>query len=561
MIKQLFYIFLFCSFALYAQNNELRIEKIDVFKEYTPSIKKSFKISDQPTFLDTLTTKIVSDKSILKKNLIFTEIKPVVSSSPFRFIQSRFDYQKYLSLSMGNKSFLNTKFHYTNGLSTRNNSGVYFEHESENYLINQALNGGHTTSLHAYSDWFLNNMLLSSMFIFDNSAGFYWADLENYSKSDVKKYSGNNFEIKLNLDDDTKNRLLSNVDLKINYFLNNFGRSEFIIAPAVSFQLEQALKQYFFNVDAQITHTNHSLDNQFHPSDTLSNFSDILINSKLLMSGNKYVDYMIGLNFQYPTNDDILYGGDPLIFPEIQFSKSIGNNQKFDFNARKTLTYNSFNELFNATPYITPYYRNSLLKQFKITFSHTAKLDEDISLSSALNYTRERGSLIPFVVTDSVNALSEFIMSPLSIYCDSLQSGFSFSTSLSLDKPYYNILLDGTFNHISSAKYNNKQFVPKFQFNSLLRFNITDNFHVISNYSWIGKRDFLIMNDVYDLDVTQSTKKLDSYFQMDMSFSYQIKDVILSLEFENILNQKIDFYDGYYDDNGLKIHLGCAYKF
>ena len=32
-------------------------------------------------------------------------------------------------------------------------------------------------------------------------------------------------------------------------------------------------------------------------------------------------------------------------------------------------------------------------------------------------------------------------------------------------------------------------------------------------------------------------------------------------ELENILNQKIDFYDGYYDDNGLKIHLGCAYKF
>ena len=48
-------------------------------------------------------------------------------------------------------------------------------------------------------------------------------------------------------------------------------------------------------------------------------------------------------------------------------------------------------------------------------------------------------------------------------------------------------------------------------------------------------------NDVYDLDVTQSTIKLDSYFQMDMSFSYHIKDVILSLEFENLLNQKIDF--------------------
>ena len=265
--------------------------------------------------------------------------------------------------------------------------------------------------------------------------------------------------------------MLNNVDLNMNYFFNNFGRSEFVIAPSVSFALEQALRQYFFNVDAQITHTifSHSLDDQFHPFDSLSDFSDVLINSKLLMSGSKFVDYIIGLNFQYLTNDDVVHGGDPLVFPEIQLSKTIHKNQKIDFNVRKTLIYNSFNKLFSNIPYVAPYYKNSLLKQFQITFAHTAKLHEDISVSSALNYTRERGSLIPFVVTDSVNALSEFIMSPLSIYCDSLQSGFSFSNSLSLDKPYYNILLDGTFNLIRSAKYNNKQFVPKFQFNSIIR--------------------------------------------------------------------------------------------
>ena len=187
MIKKTLYIFIFFSFALYAQNNDLRIETIDVFKEYTPSVKKSFKISNQPTFLDTLQTKIVSNKSILKKSLLFTEITPVIFSSQFRFMKPRFDYQKYLSLSMGNQSFLNTRFHYTNGLSTRHNAGVYFEHESEGYLINQALDGGHTTSLQAYSDWFLSKMLLSSVFIFDNCTGFYWADLESYSTSDVKK--------------------------------------------------------------------------------------------------------------------------------------------------------------------------------------------------------------------------------------------------------------------------------------------------------------------------------------------------------------------------------------
>tara|TARA_B100000427_G_scaffold160745_1_gene133703 strand:+ start:4414 stop:6105 length:1692 start_codon:yes stop_codon:yes gene_type:complete len=563
MIKKTLYIFIFCSFALYSQNNDLRIEIIDVFKEYTPSVKKSFKISNQPTFLDTLKTKIVSNKSILKKNLLFTEITPVILSSQFRFMRPRFDYQKYLSLSMGNQSFLNTRFHYTNGLSTRHNAGVYFEHESEDYLINQSLDGGHTTSLQAYSDWFLSKMLLSSVFIFDNHTGFYWADLENYSTSDVKKYIGNNFEIKLHLDDNAKNRVLNNVDLNMNYFFNNFGRSEFVIAPSVSFALEQALRQYFFNVDAQITHTifNHSLDNQFHPFDSLSDFSDVLINSKLLMSGSKFVDYIIGLNFQYLTNDDVVHGGDPLVFPEIKLSKTINKNHKIDFNVRKTLIYNSFSKLFSNMPYVAPYYKNSLLKQFQIAFSHTAKLHEDISVSSALNYTRERGSLIPFVVTDSIHSLSEFIISPLAIYSDSLQSGVGFSTSLSLDKPRYNILLDGTLSFISSKKYNNKQFVPKLQLNSLVRFNITDNFHIISNYSWVGKRDVLIMHDVYDLDVNQVTKKLDSYFQIDMSFSYNIKDVILSLEFENILNQKIDFYDGYYDDNGVKIHLGCAYKF
>ena len=109
MIKKLFSILLLYSLTMFSQNEQLRIEMIDVFKEYVPEITNSSKISEQPTFIDTLKANIIHNKSILKKNLVFKESRPIIYSNHFSFIKSKLDYQKYASLHIGSQYFLNTK--------------------------------------------------------------------------------------------------------------------------------------------------------------------------------------------------------------------------------------------------------------------------------------------------------------------------------------------------------------------------------------------------------------------------------------------------------------------
>ena len=572
MIKKLFSILLLYSLTMFSQNEQLRIEMIDVFKEYVPEITNSSKISEQPTFIDTLKANIIHNKSILKKNLVFKESRPIIYSNHFSFIKSKLDYQKYASLHIGSQYFLNTKFHYTSGLSTRHNSGIYLEHVSEAYLINKDLDGEQFTSLQAYSNYFLNETLLSAVFNFNNRSGFYWADLEPYSPDAVKKYGGTNFDIQLDLYDQSNTRLLHHADVGLNYFSNNYGRNEFFCNPSVDLSVEQALKKYVFNLDFQVTHTTFNRDtdliayqvgdNQFSSVHDLTGFSDILIGSKLLIGGNKTLDYNIGLNFQYSPNESIQYADMPLLFPDIHFSYEIKNTQKLEFKLTKELSYHPFNQVFNSIPYLDPYYRNSLSKQFKITCSYMRKLHQDISLASNLHYIRERGSLIPFVFSQNIkDNLSNLFMRPLGVYLDSVQQGLQFSSSLSFDKSIYNILIDGTLSLVESKRYADKQFVPKFSVNSIITLNITNRFNVISNWSFVGKRDVIQIKSMDYANKVISYSILDSYLQTDFSLNYNLGAKIFSLDLQNIFGQDIDFFDGYYDDDGLKIYLGFAYKF
>ena len=74
MIKKIFFTLLvFASLQLLSQDDNLRIESIDVFKEYDPDIRTSIKISDQPIFTDTLKTHIISNKSILQREILLQE--------------------------------------------------------------------------------------------------------------------------------------------------------------------------------------------------------------------------------------------------------------------------------------------------------------------------------------------------------------------------------------------------------------------------------------------------------------------------------------------------------
>ena len=107
---------------------------------------------------------------------------------------------------------------------------------------------------------------------------------------------------------------------------------------------------------------------------------------------------------------------------------------------KRSLVYHSFHQVFSETPFIDPYFRNSLSRLVNMDLMYIKKINQDISFSGQLRYIRERGALIPFVFSQE-NNLSNLIMNPLGMYRDGLRRGISASSSISIDKEKYNLFI------------------------------------------------------------------------------------------------------------------------
>ena len=101
-------------FILFSQEEELRFEIIDVFKNYSPVIANSVKINTQPIYNDTLQEKIISNKPILNRNILLKELVDFEYPSKFRLNHLNAYLENYASIEFGSHSFVQTKFHYNN---------------------------------------------------------------------------------------------------------------------------------------------------------------------------------------------------------------------------------------------------------------------------------------------------------------------------------------------------------------------------------------------------------------------------------------------------------------
>ena len=121
--------------------------------------------------------------------------------------------------------------------------------------------------------------------------------------------------------------------------------------------------------------------------------SDMLFKSQLMISGSRFVDYSLGLDFQYYKLMNMVRYSDSefndvkyLIFPNIKIFKNIKNNQRIEFLIEKDLKYHSFSSLFHNTSYIDPYYRNSVENEIKFALMYNKQFSDNISFFSIVNY-------------------------------------------------------------------------------------------------------------------------------------------------------------------------------
>ena len=95
---------------LFAQEERLRYEIIDVFKSYSPVVANSFKISTQPIYDDTLQEKIIPNKPILSRNLFIEESINFEYPSKFKFNQLNNYYASHASIELGSHTFFKQNF-------------------------------------------------------------------------------------------------------------------------------------------------------------------------------------------------------------------------------------------------------------------------------------------------------------------------------------------------------------------------------------------------------------------------------------------------------------------
>ena len=575
MIRNIFYILCLLYLSAFSQDEKLRTEIIDVFKEYAPEISNSSKISKQPVFNDTLKNNIMINKSILNQNLVVKEDIVIVLPDKFRFEKLQSDFKKYFSFDCGSKGFLNTKMHYTNGISTLHNSGLYVEYDTEAYLIKKDYDGSSSLDLNLYTNRFLNKKLLKTTFGINNKTGFYWARNTMFPIDSVEIYDVSTMSFNIDLHQPSNNNILSHCSFNIDYLFNNYKRSELFINSSISLETEKALKIYAVQLDLNLINTTfsslsnnaefNSAYNRVASIQSMNGFSDILLKSNFSLSGVNILDYEIGIDFQYFPGEEIKYGGSPLIFPNIALLKRISHDQQITFNLYKALVYHSFNALFNRLPYLDPYYRNMLSKEFKVNLKYNQRLSNDMSFSTDLDYIIERGSLIPFIFSERPETIDDGVsllaMNPLGIYRDRIQQGFLFSSSISLNREKFNFLLEGNLSFIKSRQHDNKQFVPQFEMNSIFTLQILQNINLISNWYFRGSQDAIRIEQVYDPNTLVTYTALPSYLNTDCSLNYNFNSMVFSLDFKNIFGQNQYFFDEYYDDDGFKISVGFLYKF
>ena len=103
------YIILLLPYVFFSQEEKLRFEIIDVFKNYSPVIANSIKINTQPIYNDTLQEKIISNKPILTRNILLKELSHFEYPSKFHSNQLSPYLGNYAFIELGSHRFFQTK--------------------------------------------------------------------------------------------------------------------------------------------------------------------------------------------------------------------------------------------------------------------------------------------------------------------------------------------------------------------------------------------------------------------------------------------------------------------
>ena len=414
---RLLFIFIFFTLNtfLFSQNEKLRTETINVFKQYnghTPDFKK---ISKQPIYDDSLKSVIKTDRQIIEHK--FSQKEKIVFKSHPKFVQDNSNKIKprNILLELGSNNFTKSKFHYSNGLSLQHNSGISLNFNKQNYNIftDKFLkrNGEKQYQASLYTRRFLGGRIINASAQFENLNTLYWGGLDSIQINNINDVKATNINVNLKLDQSSLNSLLKHAKLGINRFFLNGSRNEFLIENSLTFELEKALKSYKLVLDNNYCLSENNFNQSISSINNLSQSFDIFLNSKFSVSFQNENSYDFGFNLSYiekeKNNEQYLF-----LFPKFHFSK-VQNLQEFGFITNNQISHNNILEIFGSHSQIDPNFENSFTKNYYSKIYHLAKFGETITFYNQISYNFIRD----YIVLDlEVTDLDGFFISQFNRY-------------------------------------------------------------------------------------------------------------------------------------------------
>ena len=544
-------IFFILSTFLFSQNEKLRTETINVFKEYnalTPDFKK---ISEQPIYDDSLKSVIKTDRKIMEYQ--FSQKEKIIFKSHPKFVQDNSTSIKprNILLELGSNNYTKSKFHYSNGLSLQHNSGILlnFKKHNHNIFSNEFLKRNGEKKYHGriYTTRFLKGRTINASFQIENLNALYWGGLDSIQINKIHELKGGNLALDLNLDQFSSESLLKNAKLGINRFFLNSSRNDFLLENSLIFELEKALKTYNLVIENNYSSSEINLTQTINSINDLSQSFDIFINSKFSVSFQKENNYDFGFNLSYierdKNNEQNL-----ILFPKFHFS-SDKSFQKFGLLINNEIDFNNILKIFGDHPQINPNFENSFTKNYYSKIYHLAKFGESITFYNRISYNFIRDYIVLDLQVYDLMGYSSARLIDL--------KGLNFESNLSWSLSSAELLFNLSLNSFKSKKYESKNFIPN-KISTIFNANFLKDLSFMFEIYHVGPRDIL------DLDNNTNQlnhKTINAYTSSNIYLSYDYDEFTFSLSFINLANQSYNFHEGFYNDDGFKYRFGVYYNF
>jgi len=573
--------FLICLAGLYAtaqkKDENIGTEVVNVVKPYTPTISDAFKVKETPTLEDEDNTK----KEPIKYTIFSFPVASTFTPSKGRAAgvdkaKQEQLYKNFVTGGIGNYLTLFGELYVTENIGDNDYAAGSVKHLSSQGGIkgvdvnDSYLNSAIDLTYGSKQSEFSWNADLG----FDIQHYFYYGMLSDYGilftpaeretvfdKVD-EGFSYKNFYVggKIKFSES----LFDEINLKYNRFWDSFASEEnrFVAQPSFHFDINEKTIKAKLIVDYIGGTSGESLGIVAPVKYGFTNFG---LQPSFAMQKDDW-SFNIGASVYYSLNTknskNKLFA-----YPNATAAlKVVGDVMVFYVGAEGGLDQNSYRELTNQNPFLSPtVYIAPTDRQYNAYAGLKGKLSINISYDVRGGVMSERNKPLfvsnPFDETPAVREQYEYGNSFGVIYDD--VKTLSFSGNLKADfSKNVSFGINGEFHkyttHFEAEAWN----LPEIKLGANLDVNITPKWYAGAEVFFTGERkDQLVRTNILPLIPVSNTVTVDSYFDANAHVGYKFTDRFAAfLRLNNIANQQYEKWLNY-PVQSFQIMLGGNYKF